>query len=405
MVKKTVIEYTLDECVKCLKCVRVCPTSALSIVDNRINIDGERCINCMRCVKTCHNKGLQAHGSPLSAIQDYDYTVCMVPAAISLRFPTREEVEGVFYSIKKLGFDEVVDISGIDGAMMDETFRIADEMVTTSIITAFCPVINRLIEDSYPMLLPHLAPLKYPHETAAKMIRARLSGKVKGKVGIFNLCECGALLSIAKYPFENMQYETDHAIAMTDVIPMIQRDRHEGRIPVNLCEEGLRSSNPALIPYTPECLRADGFDKVTDVLDMAEFDLLKSFNLMYLFMCFNGCAGGNLLFGNSYISRNNLDALCEDGPGTVPEVPFDYMYTEHMLLPEKEQQNVVEKLNFFKKVNETLEQLAGLDCSACGLKTCRIMAEEIVRGNRTLGDCRILSARKDKDTETGKDEA
>ena len=403
MVKKTVIEYTLDECVKCLKCVRTCPTSALSIVDNRIVIDDDRCINCMHCVRTCHNKGLQAHGSPLSAIADYDYTVCLVPSALTLRMPSKAEAEGMFCSIKKLGFDEVIDLSGVEGAMMEETFRISDELVTTSIITAFCPAINRLVEDSYPMLLQHLAPLKYPSETAARMARARLSGK--GKVGIFHLCECGALLSIAKYPFNNMQYEVDHAIAMTDIIPLIQKDKPEGSFDVEFCREGLQSCNPALIPQRPEYLMADGFDKVTDVLDMAEFDLLKSFNLLYLFMCFNGCAGGNHMFGNSYITKNNIEALCADGRSAVPEVPFDHMYTEHMLLPKEEQQNLVEKLSFFKKVNDELEHLPGLDCSACGLKTCRIMAEEIVKGSRTLADCRILSARENKGSETEKDEA
>ena len=153
MVKKTVVEYTLDECVKCLKCVRACPTSAISLVDNRIVIDDERCINCLHCVRTCHNKGLAAHGSPLSAIDDYDYTVCLVPGALSLRFPAKEEVEQVFRTIKDFGFDEVIDISDVEGAMMEETFRISDEMVTTSIITAFCPVVNRLVETSYPMLL------------------------------------------------------------------------------------------------------------------------------------------------------------------------------------------------------------------------------------------------------------
>ena len=53
MVKKTVVQYTLESCVNCMKCVRICPASALSLVDNRINIDDNRCINCMRCVKNC----------------------------------------------------------------------------------------------------------------------------------------------------------------------------------------------------------------------------------------------------------------------------------------------------------------------------------------------------------------
>ena len=222
------------------------------------------------------------------------------------------------------------------------------------------------------------------------------------------------MLSIAKYPFENMQYETDHAISMTDIMPLIQKGKTQERMEVTFCRAGLQASNPALLPQSPEYLVADGFDKITDVLNMAEFDLMKDFNLLYLVPCFNGCTGGNLLFGNAYRCKNNIEALCADGWSGIADVPFDYMYTEHMLLPEKEQQNIVEKLAFFKKVNEELENLPGLDCSACGLKNCRIMAEEIVKGTRTRGDCRILSARRDdaaegrgdpEDREAARDEA
>ena len=392
MVKKTVVQYTLESCVNCMKCVRICPASALSLVDNRINIDDNRCINCMRCVRVCPEKGLQAHGSPLSEIENYDYTVCLVSGAISLHFPNKDVVEGVFYSIKNLGFDEVIDISDVEGLMMEETFRISDEMVTTSIITSFCPVLNRLVEDRYPMLLHHLAPLKYPHETAALVARARL--KDKGKVGIFNLCPCGSLLSIAKYPYHNMQYETDHAIAMTDIIPFIRKDTPAGLPPVDLCRQGLQSINPALLPQRRTYLAADGYGKVTDIFNLAEFDLLNSFDLLYVFYCFNGCSGGDLMFGNSYLTHNNMENLTDGPSANLPDIPFENMYSEHMLLPENEQQNIADKLKFFRNVNEQLEQLPRLDCSACGFKTCRLMAEEIVNGRRTLHDCHILSARR-----------
>ncbi|MBV1710321.1 MAG: hypothetical protein KMY54_10760, partial [Erysipelothrix sp.] len=40
--------------------------------------------------------------------------------------------------------------------------------------------------------------------------------------------------------------------------------------------------------------------------------------------------------------------------------------------------------------NYVLEKLAGYDCGACGYPSCRVMAEEIVAGNSTLADCRII---------------
>ena len=56
----------------------------------------------------------------------------------------------------------------------------------------------------------------------------------------------------------------------------------------------------------------------------------------------------------------------------------------------------MEKLAFFQKVNDQLELLPGYDCSACGMQTCRIMAEAIVNGTKQLDDCHILHSMKEK---------
>ena len=392
MNEKSVVKYTLDQCEKCLKCIKACPTSALSMVNNRIVIDGDNCINCCRCIRACHSKGLLAEGSPLSAINDYDYTVCLVPSALSSQCASMEEAEDMFANIKNLGFDEVIDISDIEGAIMNETFRLADDISKESVITSFCPVIVQLIETRYPMLIDHFAPLRYASELAAMMARERLADKEN--VGIFYCCECEAKLVLAKHPYDNPHREVDHAISIVDILPLIQKKNPEGEKPkLNFSRAGLQSCNTALIPQKPEYLMADGSEKVANILDLAEFDLLKSFRLLYLFTCFNGCVGGHLMFGNGYIAKNNVHALAPRETNAPPELPFELLYCEDVIVEKKSQVSVAEKLAFFKKVNEILEKLPGLDCSACGMQNCRIMAEGIVKGERELSDCRILTAK------------
>lgn len=190
MKAKTVVTYTLSRCVKCLKCVKSCPTSALSMEQGRILVNPDRCINCGRCIRSCHNKGLLAQGSTLEDIRSYDYTVCMVPSALSNSCRSREEAEDLFHAIRMLGFDEVVDISPVEGQIMHETKMLSEEFGNQSVIASFCPVVNRLIETVYPMLLDNLAPLIYPSEAAAKMIRKMHQNH--GRVGIFSCCECEA---------------------------------------------------------------------------------------------------------------------------------------------------------------------------------------------------------------------
>jgi electron transport complex protein RnfB len=40
-------------CITCAKCVKVCPTDAIVIKDNRAVVDGDKCICCGECVKVC----------------------------------------------------------------------------------------------------------------------------------------------------------------------------------------------------------------------------------------------------------------------------------------------------------------------------------------------------------------
>ncbi|MBR2801862.1 MAG: 4Fe-4S binding protein [Erysipelotrichaceae bacterium] len=390
--RRTSITYTLSHCVHCLKCVKACPVSAVTLVDDRISINKDRCINCGQCIKACHSKGLVASGSSLEAIRDYPYTVCLVPSALSSVCKSLEEAERLFYAIKQLGFDEVIDLSPVEGQLKRETQRICEELDHGNGIASFCPVIKRLIETSYPMLMDNLVPLNYPSEVMAKQIRKRENGK---ETGIFLMCECEAKLALAKEPYKNDTYEVDHTLAIVDLFPQLRAHFPEGREEVHFCRSGLQAANPSVIVQKQEYLIADGFDKINDILSMEEFNLLNDFRMLYLFPCFNGCIGGHLLWGNSYLTRNHIDALTGEENLPVADYPIEDLYKE-MVIENEDTRSFTEKMDEFRRVNEVLEKLPRYDCSACGMQTCRIMAEEIARGHKKLSDCRVLAASKER---------
>ncbi|NCB33577.1 MAG: 4Fe-4S dicluster domain-containing protein [Erysipelotrichia bacterium] len=336
MKRKTVVTYTLSECIKCLKCIKSCPVSALTMVKDRVKVNQSRCINCGHCIQACHNKGMLAKGSTLEDIKSYDYTVCMVPSAMTSMCSTLHQAQEIFNAIKMLGFDEVIDLSKVEGQMMRETQILSESVDSGNGISSHCPVINRLIETQYPMLIDH-------------------------------------------------------------ILPKIRENQHVGTLDVHFSREGLQYCNPAVMLQKDDFLIADGFDKVSSILSMEEFGLLDSFRMMCLFPCFNGCIGGHLLWGNSYLSRNNIDALTHDVSEPITDFPLEYLYTPNLSVSEGDDRSLQEKMEFFRKVNEQLEKLPGYDCSACGMQTCRIMAEEIVKGNKTINDCRIhASMQKEK---------
>lgn len=395
--RRSVVHYTLERCIRCMKCVKACPTSALSMDNDRVVIDQQRCINCGRCIMSCHNRGLLAQGSTLEDIANYEYTICLVPGALISHCGSMEEAQDLFHAIRMLGFDEVVDITEYTALHLKEVELMAGENTGDPYIASFCPVITRLVQTSHKSLLDSLMPIKFCSEIAAKDLRRKYSNK---NIGIFHLCECESKLEYAKYPYGNLQYEVDHALALTDIFPLIRKNMHKGYDNVSFCKEGLQVCNPQRIIKKDDYLVADGYDKVSTVLDMAEFGLLNDFKLLILYPCFNGCIGGHMLWGNSFLVTNNIDALTAQSSKRAAELPFDEIYTDEFSRNDDDSRSFLERTRFFRMVNEEFEKLPGYDCSACGMQTCRIMAEAIVNGQKTLDDCRVLSALKEKTNES-----
>lgn len=184
-----VIDYVLDSCNHCLKCVKVCPTEAIKIVDNKVVIDDKKCIYCDKCIHTCHKGGLKVDNSHMSlTFDDYDYKVALIPTSVFSDFKSEEEAKIMFKAIEKLGFDKVVNYSDVEGALYLKTIEYAQNQNKLQ-LTSFCPCINRLIKQQYPMLLENLVPFEYPVEVAARKVREDLKD-IKGKIGIYSLCDC-----------------------------------------------------------------------------------------------------------------------------------------------------------------------------------------------------------------------
>lgn len=388
---KSVISYTLSHCVKCLKCLKVCPTEAITIVSERVHIDSQKCINCGHCIEACNTQGLQGKGSTLIDINNYDYTVALLPSALYSCCSSLQEAAQLTEAIRQTGFDEVVDMSATEGALLA---KIAEQVANTPgkpLISSFCPVVNRLIRLKFPMLLDRVINIDYPNEIAAAQIRQRTQDK--GRVGIFYFCECVSKLQLAAYPYGNQESQIDHAVSISDQFPQINRLRHNSAVSVGLCRQGLASvASHSGVLKDLEVLEADGQDQVMQVLELAEFGLLSRFEYLSLSYCTNGCIGGQLLWGNPFEARLNLKNLFEEAnqpPGSLQDVPLARRSEE----PADDLLSVREKLKLFNRVNEVMEKLPHFDCGACGFASCRNMAENIALGKRKGTDCRIIGNR------------
>lgn len=368
-----------------MRCIQACPTKAIRMENKRIVIDKYNCINCYKCINACHHKGLSAKGSTLDDIASYDHTICLVPSALSSHLESKKQVNELFSALYNLGFDEIIDLSPIEASLYQQAKKYAKNQMH---ISSFCPLINNLIKVKFPVLADKIMPFDYPSEIMAKIIREKDPDK---QIGIFNLCECPAKLALAKYPYQNQHYEVDHALSITDIFPKIKAMMKNADHDIKLCKAGLKTTSPITIERSEDILIVDGFDSIINVLEMAEFGLLENFELMRLYPCYGGCLGGHLMWGNAYAATKNIAHIGYDLPPYL--IDDQYLFkkvSEDVCI---DQRSIKEKLNYFKAVNMQLEKLPGYDCTACGLPTCRIMAEEIVKGHKVLNDCQILKTK------------
>lgn len=394
----SVISYTLHKCTKCMRCLRTCPTEAITIQEGRAIISPKKCINCGLCMSSCKNLGLQAKGSTLVDKDNYDYSVILVPTSIYSDCTSMSEVETLQAAISKLGFDEVVNLSEFEGAVYDKAKKYIEKDSSKLFISSFCPVVNQLIEKKYPMLLPNLIPFDYPAEICAKDVRNKYKNEDK-TIGIFLLCECPSKLSLAKYPYGRSHSSIDHALSIVDVFPQINHLRGDEKIQVELCGDGIKASVSGLeVQIDNKIIFIDGLDKIQKVLELAEFGLLKDIRLLSLSACVNGCIGGKFIWGNSFNGKINMHELLKSAKLPNKELSLCELYSEETAEHIEASPNIFLQLRKFKAVNEKLDELPGFDCGACGFPSCRTMAEEIVEGNKSLKDCKILGKRENNES-------
>ena len=387
---KTLIQYHLDSCKHCAKCIRVCPTEAIFRQNEAIVIDSRKCINCGLCVLTCDKKGLSVENAHLSETLDFfDYTVALIPGSFFAHAMSHEEAGQMMQAIKNLGFDEVINTSSVEGALYIESIHQAQKSEELK-IASFCPVINALIQKQFPMLKDQLLDLDYPVEVAAKMARQRLEKDYK-KVGIYSLCDCIAKKSVAKYPFGNEQSNIDYSMSISHIFPKANKAKDDHSQKTMLCREGIASVCSDFYHYYQEekpIVSVSGISSCIKALELAEFGQLDEIGLLGLFPCQSGCIGGHYLWTNPLVARLHLDQLSEKA-----KTPCASLEGIDLLRVDDEEElpheNLKERMMKFNRINAILETLPQFDCGACGYANCRALAEAIDLGRTTASICRV----------------
>jgi diguanylate cyclase (GGDEF)-like protein len=172
------VDFRIDPelCVACLACVRVCPSDAVAVEDQKVWIVEEACTRVGLCLPACPHEAIIAVGDGTRALE-YALSrsavlILSVESAVYFYPSTPEQVVNACYAA---GFNTVH-----RGVLGDEL--VAKEYLDLwneeewgkggTVIRSTCPVIVQTIKNQYPELIPYLAPVATPIEAEARYLKA-----------------------------------------------------------------------------------------------------------------------------------------------------------------------------------------------------------------------------------------
>lgn len=181
-----------DKCKGCMKCVKVCPYSAIVKIkvpcedscpvsaiakdeNGYAKIDFDKCISCGKCVSACPFGAVHEKSQLIDVLQQIKSgkkVIAMIAPAIMGQLPCTPEQLNT--AIKTLGFSEVYEVAQgaditIQTEVKDFTERMerGDEFMTTSCCAAY----NELVDKNLPTIKPFVSHTKTPLYYTAEIVK------------------------------------------------------------------------------------------------------------------------------------------------------------------------------------------------------------------------------------------
>ncbi len=417
----------LDEskCTGCTTCLRRCPTEAIRIKDGHAHISQERCIDCGECIRVCPHKAKKAVCSSLDSMKRFKWKIALPAPTLYGQFDNLDDVDLVLQGLKKIGFDDVFEVSKAAELVSAYTrLYLKTDGIKKPAISSACPAVIRLIGLRFPSLNDHIIHMLPPMEVAAKLARKRAleaHPELKAEdIGICFISPCPAKASYVKNGFATYKSEVDEVVSISDIyFLLISKMKQEDNIDA-LTESGMigigwaSSGGEASAIFNEDYLAADGISNVIQVLDQIENGNVPPLEFIELNACTGGCVGGVLAIQNPFVAKARLQRVRRYLPVSQnfldsksdSYIPDSYIFND---LPEYQpisrlSSNMAESMRMMADIQRLKESLPGIDCGSCGAPTCRAFAEDVVKKNACLEDClialdRLSKAERDKNND------
>jgi len=393
-----------EQCKGCTNCIKRCPTEAIRVRDGKARIIEELCVDCGECIRTCPNHAKIAVEDFLDKLKDFKHKIALPAPSFYGQFDSKHTLDEVLEALLMIGFDDVFEVA------------LAAEVVTRGInnylqenqnlkplISQACPAVVGLIQVRFPLLLEHIIPIDSPMNMAAMYAKrnALSRGYAPEEVGTFFITPCPGKITAIRQPAAKNHVYVDGAISISTIYGQVLKHIKDLKGNRKLQKAsglgiGWGSSGGEIkaVKHGTK-LAVDGIHNVINVLEQVEKGELRDIAYLECQACQGGCIGGSLVAKNPFLARVRIDQLVNKGTNPQLEHLLETVDLSHCLLkgglqPRKVRnldENLAEALVKMEKLERTLEELPGLDCSSCGCPNCRALAEDIVKGLALETDC------------------
>ena len=397
---------TLDEdkCKGCTNCIKMCPTQAIRVRNNKASIITDLCIDCGECIRVCPYHAKKAITDNFDIINNYKYKIALPAPAFYGQFGGDVTIDMILNALIKLGFDDIYEVAYAAQIVTQKTKELLKSgELEYPVINSACPAVVKLIATKYPDLLVNVLPLISPMNLAARLAReiaVENTPYTADEIGVFFISPCAAKATCTKYPLGLPESLIDGVFSFKDMYRSVLGMLKQKDASKELSMAGFsgvcwaKSGGEVVSLNLDNYIAVDGIHNVIHVLEEIENDKLKDVEYVEALACTGGCVGGPLIVENNFVAKTRLKNIARTakGPDELTELPDVNpmwqvpVYSRPQSYLDADMSVAMQKLARIEKLHS---ELPGLDCGSCGAPSCRALAEDIVRGDAKETDCII----------------